>query len=438
MYLAIILYIISLGVILLNISNLLKAMNSIRFLRKYFTLTKNKISGENPYVIVLLPVLNEQKIIKSTTEYMRSFNYPKERRKIIIITTEKEKKKKNRENTVDIAEKLSKLHKDVDHIHYPLTVGCKADQINHAVDEIKNLYPSLDYGGTFIAIYDADSRPNPDSLHIFSQIYKKNRKANVFQQSASFENNYMEVKGKNSPFSGFLLAAGFEQTLYTLAYEIPKIIRKNKVRKNIIDRYTYAHVVGHGLFLRLSFAKKYPFPKNYYPEDMFYGFILDALEESIIPLPVLDSSDHPATLKEWFRQKSLWFKGPFNFLVYKRYVKKEINASRRFKDIGLDLLCISAWYAALGWFTKSILALILLLTILYADAFLARLAVIALISYVLPSLILAENFVFLLKVSGKIDTKISLIEPYFIAFLAIPYAFVHSLPTIYSAFFIKK
>jgi hypothetical protein len=69
--------------------DLVKIVGSIRWLKRgveHFV----QSDSENPLIIVLLPVLREQRLIIDTLQHFANLRYPQERLRIFIITTEKE------------------------------------------------------------------------------------------------------------------------------------------------------------------------------------------------------------------------------------------------------------------------------------------------------------------------------------------------------------
>jgi len=416
--------------IIANLFNLLKTYSSLKFLQKYYDLSNSSFPENLPDIIVVVPVLNEKRNIEKTIKYMFSFDYPQDKLNFLIITTEKEKIQKKKYDTIDIVNEISNIYKKVKWLHYPYTTGCKSDQLNFAIDNFQRLYPDKNPENTFFVIYDADSMPNLKTLKIFSLVFTRYKKANVFQQSAIFLKNFDEFEGKDWFSRYFLKIAALNQTKFTLAHEIPRI-RRLKRSKYFIDKITYAHCVGHGLFIRVSFLKKLKFPENYYPEDLFYGFILNAIGEPIIPLPVLDHSDTPRTISDVFKQKASWFYGLLQINIYIRFVKEHFEYLYSKDFFRITLISTLLLFDVLRWLTASFFAiLIVILTYFYGGIYIP-LIFILIISYIYNYYLILMNYGILCEIAGKRRRHLMPRETFFTLLFSIIFVIFYSFPAYY-------
>lgn len=405
---------------------------SLVFLSQYKS-SLNFFPDNLPCIVITIPVLFEQKIIEETIEHFSSMDYPKEKIKILIVTTEKEYNLKSqyRETTINILQKLKKKYPRIKTLHYPNIDGCKSDQLNFAVEKFEELYPDLDPTNTFFAIYDADSRPNKKSFKVLSWSLQENLTCNVFQQSAVFLKNYEDLNRKGLIERLFLKSAALEQNRFTLTHEIPRILRQynySKTHKGILGSMTYAHCVGHGLIIRLSFLKEIKFPAKFYPEDMFYGFILNSLKEPIIPIPALDYSETPSSLKELFFQRALWFIGPFSGNKYRNYVQntyKNIYSKEKFRIIALSASVI---FNSVRWLLTSFFGYFLIICAIILGNIIAAFTVIFFTLYLYSFYITLIAYKDLCRYAGKTEVSLSksdkisiiLFELIFILFYSIP------------------
>lgn len=319
-------------------------------------------------IIVVIPVLREQNIIEDTVRYFNSLNYPT--LKLVIVTTEKEFSSPivdNSYTTIDIVKKLISQY-NLHWIHYPFTDGMKADQVNYAVSQFQDLFPEYNVTNSFIALYDADSRPHIETFNELCRLVMHYPENNVFQQSSIFYKNFNQIGDENDYLAGsFLQAQALRATRFVFAYELPRIVnqlayynRKHSWR-SVVGSFTYAHCVGHGLFLRASFAQSIPFPPNVVLEDMFYGFILNYLREPIIPVPVLTNCEIPSSIKQMFIQNSRWFLGPSRCLLYLQYAREKYPKFRNdFRNYGLLLF---GYYTTLIWILMSFITMTMLIYI---------------------------------------------------------------------------
>ncbi|MFA7717856.1 MAG: hypothetical protein WC875_04025 [Candidatus Absconditabacterales bacterium] len=345
---------------------------------------------------------------------------------LFFITTEREK---NRETKLLTIEKIKKSFKkntqrNMSYIHYPYRVGNKSDQINYAVRYLKTQIEN--HKNTYIAIYDVDSRPNAETFNIFRQEVEKYPYANVFQQSAIFLNNRNDFVihdvGKY-----FLQIVAVAQTRFTLAHEIPRILRKI-VSGSWFDQITYAHCVSHGLFIRYPFLEKVPMPSNYYPEDMFYGYLLSCIKEPIIPIYAFDNSNMPVDIKSLFIQRSKWFLGPFLSFTYLSYLKNNFRKEYNKNYFHAIMITLYSFFNAGEWICTTFVLLFILSMLFYGSILMIIGSILILISYMYSYIYIIFNIDILSHVGGRPIHKKSLIKNIGIVLGSPIYLVFHSLP----------
>lgn len=320
---------------------------------------EKKKEGKFPRIVIVLPVLREERIIEDTLEHFANLNYPQDRFSIVVVTTEKEKASNCKPNTIDIVWSLRRRYPMLKILHYPHPDGLKADQINYMADNFHRLFPGENSEETFYAFYDADSRPERDTLMIFSRILLEHKKVNVFQQSASYLNNYAALSTKGFFEGNLLKAQALKQTRFILAHEIPRIQRVFKATsgrsKGLLDRATYAPTIGHGLFVRVSFLDEVRFPPRHTPEDMFWGFLVTSLGEPIVFIPSLDRSETPDSIRKLFHQLASWFKGPLLGFTYRRFLRESFPKAFKRNRTRVTLMSLFALADAASWLATSFL-----------------------------------------------------------------------------------
>lgn len=347
-------------------ASILKACWAIRSIRRsfqFFEMTTPVICQNPPNVVIVLSVLREQKVLKDTVEHMFKLEYPKIKLHLLLVSTEREHSEQNpsacKVNTIEVIKKLQKQHPTIKWLHYPDSNGIKADQMNYAIDQFENIFPELSPEHTFYAFYDADSRPASNVLNIFSTSRQHNGNAHVFQQSATYLKNFDLFSKKKGWSRFFLKAQALKQTRFIFAYEIPRIRRVFQYcsgkHYSWLGGITYAPCIAHGLFVRVAFLKKIPFPKNYTPEDMYWGYLVSCHKESIVPLPSLDSSETPDSVKQIFLQLARWFRGPFFSYKYLRCLQKDYRSTYHRSRVRSHLITLFALFDGLNWLATSTL-----------------------------------------------------------------------------------
>lgn len=218
---------------------------------------------------------------------------------------------KSKIHTRDLIKDLIATH-NVDNVRiidYPSTKGAMAHQLNFACKEIAKTHDSSE---TFILVYNADSQV-PKDLIVFIQKYiQYYPNAKIIQQSSLFTQNYNNYHGLNG---SFLQAIALLQCRWTLAHELPRILSQYRSKLGAFTEG--AHVVGHGLCARLDslFQVGY-FPTSSINEDLPLGYLLRLNGEIIYPLPLLENSQNPSTIKSMFTQYETWFYGHLYYPAY--------------------------------------------------------------------------------------------------------------------------
>ncbi len=104
-----------------------------------------------PFVSILIPAHNEEIVIERTVQAMLALNYPKERLEIIVVNDG------SKDRTGEVVSEIAARHREVKLVNVPEGEGGKGKS--------RTLNVGLEHAmGDVIAVYDADNRPEPDSL----------------------------------------------------------------------------------------------------------------------------------------------------------------------------------------------------------------------------------------------------------------------------------
>ena len=431
-------WILAVGAIIWRgIRDLVKIVGSIRWLNREY---KNfeQSDGDNPLIIVLLPVLREQRLITNTLQYFANLRYPLERLHIFIITTEKEVMERQ-----EAKEKLPLLAKDIaskryfvsflkekylglfsedvlmktlllaqdkgsekevlqflletfhtypttislvqehtdrinqqigvplfTHLHYPDIHGNMNQQLEYALKHLSSYLKPQDLANipTYLAIYNGDSRPHPDTFRLMKSIcnnyfHEFGSYPKVLQQPAIYLEN---ISYLGSRLTGlFLQAAAVLQSRWVLSHEIPRLLRQSRSvplfdvgKLNLIQRLTGAEsalCVGHGLFLRYDVAQDLEIfslnkiTDSTIADDLLWSFLLCINHIPILPMPILESAESPTTFKSLILQKGGWFLG------YTQYLRCMMAAlkSGKFKRADVELITFHGLFRAITWLLLS-------------------------------------------------------------------------------------
>ena len=362
--------------------------------------------NKNIKIYILIPVLNEEKIIKDTYLYFSYFINRYKNIKLVFITTSKE-----RENTIKILkEDIVKEDDRVIHYHYKGD-GVMSHQLNYAINKINNIEKNR-YSEIFIAVYNADSRPNKKTFdYIFSQnlIHK-----NVFQQYSDYTLNYKTFPD-NFFINSILFSSSIWQNRWSLGVEFYRGIKYLK-NKWIFKPLSYC--IGHGLFIKLSLLNKVGlFREDTRNEDLVMGFILNNLNEKIYPIPYLDYSETPNTINSLFVQQSNWIFGPMQFYTYYKIVLKNKFYKSKLMLIVYTFKLLKSFIA---WFLGPSIFIFLFVYSLFYYNYLILFLLIYLLFLFIPNLIsfiLMEYLSSEIKKDKKIILSIKILIGSFFAYL---------------------
>jgi hypothetical protein len=203
----------------------------------------------------------------------------------------------------------------VRHWHYPEPDGGMVHQLNYAIrgESERAGATGISMDRLFFVIYNADSRPHPDTLRaaaslISARAHARGGPARLIQQSAVFTANFGDLR---PGLAGAVLeGAGWLQSRWTMSREIPRLRRQAIWARRHGDGtfMPLAHCVGHGLMIRADlFAELGGLPESTGNEDLAFGYLACAAGVPIDPLPLLEEADTPVTLGSWLNQSRQWF-----------------------------------------------------------------------------------------------------------------------------------
>ncbi len=224
-------------------------------------------------------------------------------------------------------------------IEYPGADGVMAHQVNYAAAWAAKHVPNA--SESFFAIYNADSRPDKatfvslaHSVDTFE--HRHGQTVNILQQSSLFLSNYTTFP---SDFQGTLLrVCALMQSKWTLVHELDRLRTQSTYAPtakgtwwDIITRSRISHCVGHGLFIRLSYLLNHPLPTALVTEDLPFGFYRSCERTPIVPIPLLENAESPATLSGVLNQKRVWFWPYVQYLSCRARVLTQGDYQSRFE-----------------------------------------------------------------------------------------------------------
>ncbi len=400
--------------------------------------------GKDAGFLLVVPVLEEERIIRETVAYFLSLldGFPDSR--LVIVTTDKELSNRAREresfaefvaacgsteklqrrtklatgrmpdnglalapmkaealrlwaekpNTIDL---LAEMRADkLLVINYPRTDGRMAHQLNYAIRYL--LENRLWEDGQLLGVYNADSRPEPDTLRYLAA--HRGPGYEVFQQYGDYLGNHEDILRRPALERAILLASSAWQNRWSVGFELfnnfKQALLADREAGSVDLLYPFNYCVGHGLFFTRPVAEETGgFSEDTQNEDAVFGLELNFRKRYIRPVPYFDRASSPDSVRSLFLQKATWFFGPFQTPAYYAKLRAKFGPAGHRRLLALSAQLFSH---AVVWVLHP-----LLLFALFADALLGAgwggFFVVYLVFLVSPT------FLSFLLTRGQIKTK---------------------------------
>ena len=289
-----------------------------------------------PELILLLPVLREQQHVSGALHALGALSYPG-RKRIIVVTTAREiaeNQGESRGTTIETVETFLAVFPgdetvSYEHLYFRYLVGNKASQLNYALRELSKNQETL--FGTYIGVYDADSRPTSDTLLHLLRVLAQEENRNhpwpvALQQPTLYLGNFQEI-------SWYLQLEALFQTRWVFGHELRTLRASTRRLAQYLPPYAYC--VGHGMFIRADFLQRtggFPEPS----EDVPLGHRLTFLGIPIHPLPVYDVCEVASRVSTLVRQSGFWCSNAL--LMWREYQRVKILGLPTKKERTLTLL----------------------------------------------------------------------------------------------------
>ena len=311
-------YVIIIIFFLVFISNIFKIFLCHKWMLDEEKKIKNdKINSDIP-LFLIIPVLNEQRIIKETYYHFRNLVMDFDNVYIIFVTTEKEANSDKK--TFDIIFDL--LNKDDQQkifvINYPHKSGVMAHQLNYAIEKLREKMGTDDF---WIGVYNADSRINTDTInYVIKRINSIKCEKFCMQQYSWYYCNKEKQKG-------IMQSCALWQTRWSITFEMARVLIQNHFSRLVMPRFLKIHlekmnyIIGHGFFINAKLLHWLGgFPQNTINEDACLGYLINCND--------IRMSESPDKMNVYLNQQDTWYNGPIYAFKYYRLYKKKENCDR--------------------------------------------------------------------------------------------------------------
>lgn len=289
--------------------------------KNYFEINENlklKKINNNFKVNIIIPVLDEQKIIEDKLYYFSKLIRNNKNLCIYIVSTIKDRNTPSTKTLIDSYIKKYGVSPRLKHLHYKKE-GIMAHQLNYAINNITNK-------NDVIGIYNIDSEINDKTIDFVSSFYSStHNQKDVLQQVCIFE--------KKEDRSSIINSAISWQNRWSLTFELARYISLNRQHKNNFLFKDFQYVIGHGLFFTKNIIEQLGgFSQNDLNEDNQLGFKLMINQIDINPIPFLEKGDFTNNVFTYIKQQSVWFNGPlYSFKYYNDLKPYRQKVSKRAK-----------------------------------------------------------------------------------------------------------
>jgi cellulose synthase/poly-beta-1,6-N-acetylglucosamine synthase-like glycosyltransferase len=263
---------------------------------------------------LLVPALREQNIIESTLDHLRGLRYPADRFEIIVAVDGKEDGERT---TADVVNEYVRRNPDgspVTVVSYDGPEQRRSMQLNAALEYLRRRIGHRLDERVIVGVYDADSRPEPETLAYIAGQLAESPEALAFQQTVTYLANRDELV--NHPL---VHANAVKQSLWNYIFEIPRLLAAQQRLAAKKPLWFPPYCMGHGEFFDIRALDALGgFPSTGPCDGMQIGFALSRAGIGITPVPFDDSCQSPATLSVIFRQHTFWYSGSLQFFRWYR------------------------------------------------------------------------------------------------------------------------
>jgi hypothetical protein len=263
------------------------------------------------HFFLLVPALREQNVIEGTLKHLRSLRYPADRFEIVVAVDVKEAGPRD---TAQVVREYRDNNPDgapVRLVTYRGGEQRRSLQLNAALAWVRaDLARRPRRGRVLIGVYDADSRPEPESLAYIDGLARDEPEARAFQQTVTYLENHRELMDRP-----LVHANAVYQSLWNHSLEIPRLLAsRDRLAAGRSLPYP-PYCMGHGEFFDLdTLVAVGGFPHAGPCDGIQIGFALSRAGVAIHPVPFDDSCQSPTTPAAIRRQHTFWYSGNLQFV----------------------------------------------------------------------------------------------------------------------------
>jgi hypothetical protein len=191
-------------------------------------------------------------------------------------------------------------------LHCEQATRFRASQLDLAVSDARQRHTAADTT-LWVGVYNADSRPQPETFTELRHRLRTEPEARVFQQLVTY------VVPQRPPTSPVAVGNAVLQTWWTHTHYWARNRRGARGRGWWAASVPYS-TFGHGEFVRADFLEEIGgFPDFAYADGLLLGWVARLRGEPIGLLAAQDVAEVPRTGRDLVTQQTAWLRGLLNF-----------------------------------------------------------------------------------------------------------------------------
>jgi len=278
-----------------------------------------------PFVSVIVPAKNEEKVIGRLLGCLLNFNYPKSKMEIIVVDDN------SIDKTCKICKEIANNHQDQIKIIRRLKSSTKAGALNYGLKFAK---------GDIIATFDADSLPESDGILNAIEYFNDSKVAGV---------------------QGTIYSSNSEENMLTKFISLERSLQYQVYQNGKDNLGLFVSLNGTCQFIKKSVLEEMEgWNEKNLAEDMELSLRLAEKNYKIkYALDVKTHEESPNNLSGMIKQRTRWFRGNIeNMVKFGRLLKNPANKVRLDAEIQLfgnliAVLCVLNYVMAYWTFTLS-------------------------------------------------------------------------------------
>jgi len=264
--------------------------------------SKSSSKANLPFVSIIVPVKDEERVIGRLLDALLRLDYPKEKSEIIIVEDG------SKDKTVEICQKYANQHSKYIKLFHRATSNGKPSALNYALKKAK---------GEILALFDADCVPSSDVLLRAVECFK--------------DSSIVAVQGSTS-----FINANENMLTRLISYEEAVAFRTYALGRNALNLFVY--LIGSCCFLRRDVVEKLGgWDEDSLCEDLEISVRLTKEGYLIRYVPEIQSwQESPAKLGAFVKQRARWLRGHMETAF--KYGKLITNINKKSLDTEVTLL----------------------------------------------------------------------------------------------------